>query len=250
MLRTGCRWLVAAGCMMCLEGTVMGQDTDSRLKAQHVETSAPVAFDYWEYLPDGYAEDAQKRWPLLLFLHGAGERGNDLKLVLRHGPPKRVLEGAKFPFVIVAPQCPAGKWWEPVSLDAFLNAVLQKYRIDADRVYVTGLSMGGYGTWSLIAYAPQRFAAAAPICGGGLPFLVRNAKNVPVWVFHGAKDGVVPIEESERLVRALKRAGGTVRFTVYPDAGHDSWTATYENDELYRWLLSHRRGQPAADAAQ
>lgn len=122
---------------------------------------------------------------------------------------------------------------------ALLDEVTAAYRADTDRIYVTGLSMGGFGTWSLgIAY-PDRFAALAPICGGNNPQQVSLLKQVPVWVFHGAKDTVVPLSQSEAMVEALREAGGDVKLTVYPEAGHDSWTETYNNDELYEWLLQH-----------
>ena len=110
-----------------------------------------------------------------------------------------------------------------------------------DRIYVTGLSMGGFGTWSLQAYSPKRFAAIAPICGGGEPIIVKLIPHVATWVFHGAKDPVVPVARSEEMVKALKATGGTVKFTVYPDAYHDSWTATYNDPKLYEWLLEQKR---------
>ncbi len=128
------------------------------------------------------------------------------------------------------------------SLAALLDDVCRRYAVDEGRLYVTGLSMGGYGTWSLAARQPDRFAAIAPICGGGDPQAAAGFAQVPAWVFHGAKDNVVPLERSEEMVQALRDAGAEVRFTVYPDADHDSWTETYANPELYEWLLSHDRG--------
>ncbi|MEW6302448.1 MAG: prolyl oligopeptidase family serine peptidase [Verrucomicrobiota bacterium] len=209
-----------------------------------------VEFQYLEFLPQGYEPRGKKRWPLILFLHGAGERGDDVQKVSVHGPPKLVKTKPDLPFVIISPQCPAGKRWVKEDLLAFLDGILKQYRVDTNRVYLTGLSMGGYGTWSLGAAYPDRFAAIAPICGGGeiidvlLGSRERAAalKSLPVWAFHGAKDTTVPLEESERMVAALKRAGcKDVKLTVYPDAKHDSWTATYENPELFAWFLSHER---------
>jgi hypothetical protein len=127
------------------------------------------------------------------------------------------------------------------TLDALLDSVIGTYRIDEDRVVLTGLSMGGQGTWQLAAARPDRFAAIAPVCGRGNPEAAHRLRRVPAWVFHGAQDDVVPIGESERMVAALERCAGDVRFTVYPDAGHDAWTATYERADLWDWLLSHRR---------
>jgi len=201
-----------------------------------------VEIKYLLYLPDGYGK-GKKEWPLILFLHGAGERGDDLELVKRHGPPKLVERGEKLPFIIVSPQCPEGKLWtyETEVLNSLLDHVIARYRVDTHRIYLTGLSMGGYGTWALAVEHPERFAAVAPVCGGGVPYLAPRLKDVPVWVFHGARDTVVPVSLSEMMVDALKRSGCTVRFTVYPEAGHDAWTETYDNPELYEWFLEHHR---------
>lgn len=192
------------------------------------------------YLPTG-CRPGDRKWPLLLYLHGAGERGGDFELVKKHGPPKLIAAGRQFPFVVVAPQCPKEITWDIEMLVMLLDEVTATQPIDERRIYVTGLSMGGYGTWLLALHQPYRFAAIAPICGGGFPFLVDRIKHLPVWAFHGAKDDIVPLSESERMVTALQRAGADARLTVYPDAQHDAWTQTYENSELYDWLLSHQR---------
>ena len=199
---------------------------------------------FWLYLPPGYP--GRHSWPLILFLHGAGERGEDLDRVKIHGPPKRIdTEGIDFPFVIVSPQCPAEGWWSDDAqidrLDALLEQVVGRYEIDPQRLYVTGLSMGGYGTWALATHFPRRFAAIAPICGGGDPGAAGRLADLPVWVFHGAKDPVVPLENSQQMVDALQTVGGSVTFTVYPEAGHDAWTESYENPALYEWFLRHRQ---------
>lgn len=203
-----------------------------------------VTLDYLLYLPPGYDDDPHKEWPLLLFLHGAGERGSDLELVKRHGPPKLIAEGEEFPFIVVSPQCPENSWWNfhVEGLGLLLDELENEYRVDKKRVYLTGLSMGGYGSWHLAALNPERFAAVVPICGGGLhyfgfPKRVQVLKDVPVWVFHGAQDEVVPLKESEILVEELRKVGGNVSFTVYEEAGHDAWTETYSNPQLYAWLL-------------
>lgn len=214
-----------------------GQQQHQRLQQQ-----VAVTMDYLVYLPADYEQ--RDAWPLLLFLHGAGERGNDLNLVQRHGPPRLIREGRDFPFVVVSPQCPAGRWWEPFELAALVDAIVQQHRIDESRMYVTGLSMGGFGTWALAAHQPQRFAAIAPICGGGEPIVARLVASTPAWVFHGAKDPIVPLERSRQMVQAMENAGGQVRFTIYPDAGHDAWTETYANPELYEWLLQQQRTPP------
>ncbi len=207
--------------------------------AQELNRDLKVRLHYLLYLPKDYA--SKKVWPLVLFLHGAGERGDNLDMVKKHGPPKLVAQGKEFPFVLVSPQCPAGRWWEPTELSALLDEIVEKQKIDKDRVYVTGLSMGGFGTWSLAAHSPKRFAAIVPICGGGEPITTMLLPKVPAWVFHGGKDPVVPVARGEAMVNALKAAGGTVKFTVYPNAGHDSWTEAYNDPKLYEWLLEQKR---------
>ena len=199
-----------------------------------------VAGEYLLYLPQNY-ETSKDKWPLMLFLHGAGERGDDLEKVKVHGPPKLVANGKEFPFVLVSPQCPEGMWWSTDVLDALLIEITENYNIDENRIYVTGLSMGGFGTWALAEKYPHRFAAIAPVCGGGDPAAVPTFSHLPVWVFHGAKDNVVPIDRSEAMVNELKKNGADVQFTVYPEAGHDSWTETYDNPALYEWFLKQRR---------
>lgn len=201
-----------------------------------------VELAYLLYLPKGCRAGAKRRFPLLLFLHGAGERGNDLEKVKVHGPPRVIeREGRKFPFIVVAPQCPKGDAWRPESLLALLDSVGATYPVDPARIYVTGLSMGGAGTWALAASCPERFAAIAPICGPFVWLPYDRLRTLPVWCFHGAMDSVVSVDDSLRMVRRLRAAGADVRFTIYPDADHDSWTATYANPELYKWFLQHRR---------
>ncbi|HEV2131679.1 MAG TPA: prolyl oligopeptidase family serine peptidase, partial [Longimicrobiaceae bacterium] len=200
---------------------------------------------YLLFLPAGYAGSRGERWPLILFLHGAGERGDDLEKVMIHGPPKLVAERPDFPFIVVSPQVPEDRIWSVSFLDALLEEVTERYRVDPDRIYVTGLSMGGYGTWHLAMEYPHRFAAIAPISGGGTITGACTLRHLPIWAFHGAQDEIVPPSRSEELVERLRRCEGNVRFTLYPDAGHDAWTRTYENPELYEWFLRHRRGAPA-----
>ena len=201
-----------------------------------------VECKYLLYLPEAYSHSGDG-WPMMLFLHGAGERGDDLEKVKVHGPPKIVEGKNDFPFIVVSPQCPLDSWW-PKEVEMLINLVdeiVRLYNVDEERIYLTGLSMGGYGTWSLASEYPDRFAAIAPICGGGEPFFGYKLKDMPVWAFHGAKDPVVPLSKSEKMVKAIKAAGGDAKLTVYPDAGHDSWTETYENQELYDWFLKHKR---------
>lgn len=201
------------------------------------------SLSYLLHLPSDYAKSRRKRWPLLLFLHGSGERGSDIKKVKVHGPPKLIEQGKDFPFIVVSPQCPDGRWWDVDVLSALLDSVSKTHRVDKDRIYCTGLSMGGFGTWSLAQAFPDRFAAIAPICGGGDPKQVASLGQLPIWVFHGGKDPVVSVERANDMVNALKAIGSNVKLTVYPEAGHDSWTVTYDNPELYDWLLAQKRAR-------
>lgn len=200
------------------------------------EIKVTVSANYLLYLPKDYSENNES-FPLVLFLHGAGERGNDLEKVKVHGLPRLINEGKEFPFIVVSPQCPEDMFWSTDVLSALLDEIEANYRVDKNRIYVTGLSMGGNGTWSLALAEPNRFAAIAPVCGWSVPSVACTIKHLPIWVFHGAKDDVVPISASEIMVERLKSCDGNVKFTVYPEANHDSWTETYNNEELYKWFL-------------
>ncbi|MCX7009947.1 MAG: prolyl oligopeptidase family serine peptidase [Kiritimatiellaeota bacterium] len=237
---------LAAGC------ATAGGKVETR-PGQHAETfsaniklKTKIELKYLLYLPEDYAQ-SKKKWPLILFLHGAGERGDDVQVVAKHGPPKLVAAGKQLPFIIVSPQCPQRDWWsndlQIAALDGLLKEIVSNYRVDTDRLYLTGLSMGGFGSWKLATEYPTRFAAVAPICGKGDPTKAKLIKDLPIWVFHGAKDPVVPIANSKDMVDALKQCGSDVKFTIYPDAQHDSWTETYNNPELYTWFLQHKRGE-------
>jgi predicted peptidase len=204
----------------------------------HREISQVYDVNYLLYLPEDYFQ-ASKKWPLVLFLHGSGERGTDINIVKRNGPPMLVEEGYKFPFILITPQCPERTSWDNKLLLSLLEDIELKYNVDKDRIYLTGLSMGGSGTWSFAIEYPKIFAAIVPISGGGEPDDVCALKDVPVWVFHGEKDDVVPIKEDSDMVDALRQCGGNVKFTIYPQVGHGAWVEAYNNPELYNWLLSH-----------
>ncbi len=192
---------------------------------------------------------------MILFLHGAGERGTDVSKVKTHGPPKLLKDGkTDLPlkdFIVISPQCALGRWWQPYEVLALLDHMLKELKhADAGRVYLTGISMGGFGTWEIATIASDRFAAIAPICGGGNPLLAPSLRKMPTWAFHGDKDKLVPVERSIEMVEALKKAGNDARLTRYPDAGHDSWTESYNNPELYEWFLQHTRtSAPATNRA-
>lgn len=202
-----------------------------------------LRFNYLLYQPEEYK--ARQDWPLVLFLHGAGERGDNLKLLTLHGLPKLVAAGQQFPFLIASPQCSEASWWpwEVERLKVFLDHLCEQYAVDRSRIYLTGLSMGGFGSWHLALRYPALFAAIAPICGGGeaLPRLAERLIDLPVWAFHGDADELIPLAESERMVAAVNTAGGNARLTVYPGVGHNSWDQAYGEAELYTWFLAQRR---------
>jgi sugar lactone lactonase YvrE/predicted esterase len=221
------------------------------LRRQTAESAAVpgvYAFQYLLYLPAGYDATAPTGWPLIVFLHGSGERGTNVEAVAVNGPPLLVEQGRDFPGVVVSPQC-SESWWNAAALEAFIRDLGTRYRIDPDRVYVTGLSMGGYATWDLAARNPGMYAAAAPICGGGTPSLAPRLRDLPLWAFHGARDATVPVARTLEMIDAIRQAGGDPRVTIYPDLGHDSWTVTYALDELYAWLFAQGRGRPPGPVA-
>ncbi len=206
-------------------------------------------------LPENYSPD--KKYPLILFLHGAGERGTDNESQLIH--IRKVVENEefrqKYPCFVLAPQCPENMRWvevdwslpshtipkEPsVPLHAtmlLLDSLIRVYSIDTSRLYVTGLSMGGFGTWDVIARYPHKFAAAVPICGGADLNTAKKIAHMPIWVFHGAKDRVVSVERSRKMVRELKKYGGTPLYTEYPNVGHGAWIPAYKNPKLFEWMF-------------
>ncbi|PHQ36204.1 carboxylesterase family protein [Rhodopirellula bahusiensis] len=228
-----------------------GEQTENFFSIPQPAEGRPEKLPYLLYTPSDYV--AGQGAPMLLFLHGLGESGDgNFKQIAVHGPPKRVAkEGKEFPFVIVSPQSPhPGKErelvvasWKVDELMALLDHVEEHLTIDTSRVYVSGLSMGGFGTWRLAATHPERFAAAVPVCGGGKTEWADELAKLPIWAFHGGKDTVVETRESEEMVAAIQRAGGDVKLTIYPEAGHDSWTATYANPEVYAWLMRHQLQQ-------
>jgi predicted peptidase len=208
-------------------------------EAREFRTAGLDGYRYLLYLPRGYGEDAARRWPLVLFLHGAGERGTNLDDVKRHGLARVLEEGLDLPAIAVSPQCLPDARWSSRTLSALLDEIERTHAVDLDRVYLTGLSMGGFGVWALAIAEPHRFAALVPVCGGGDPAAVCRIQHLPVWTFHGEQDEVVPVARTREMVDALAACGGNVRLTIYPDLAHDSWTDTYANPKLYTWLLSH-----------
>ena len=186
--------------------------------------------------------DPLKKYPVLLYLHGAGTRGNDINKLYTNPFFQLIETHHDLPFVIVAPLCEENTWfdiWKHLKL--FVNEIAALPFADRERIYVIGASMGGYATWQLAMSMPDQFAAIVPICGGGMYWNAARLVNVPVWAFHGAKDPTVRLEESLKMVEAVKRCGGEAKLTVYPENSHDAWSDTYRNPEVFAWLLKHKK---------
>ena len=209
--------------------------------AQQTAETFVIKTDYLLALPDGYNSDTTQRWPLVIFLHGSGESGHDVEKVKAHGPPKLVAAGKKFPFILVSPQAQRPPGWEADNLYRLLTDIKSRYRVDNDRVYLTGLSMGGFGTWALALRHPDAFAAIIPICGDKETTEAWKLRHIPIWCFHGALDHNVPVRLDSQMISAAGRYNPNVKFTVYPDLEHNSWERTYNNDSVYQWMLAQKK---------
>ena len=217
--------------------------------AQHFSTTLPdgkkESLGYWLYFPKPSEADAKAKLPMVLFLHGSGERGTNLDLVKKHGPPSILGKNKDMDGCLIAsPQCPDKQWWDAKVLKLLCDDLVHRYPVDKDRIYLTGLSMGGFATWTMLAQYPRYWAAAVPICGGGEPQSAEKFKTVPIWAFHGAKDPAVPVKASQEMIAALEKAGGKPKFTIYPNEEHQSWIPAYNDPELWTWLLSQKRSAP------
>jgi predicted esterase len=210
----------------------------------------PLKYPYLTWMPKGAAETTEKKFPAILFLHGSGERGRDLSSVEGAGPRGFAKTHPDFPFIVISPLCPNGDWWNAIYLDDLVAEVMAKYPIDPDRLYITGLSMGGFGTWDQIQLHPDRYAAAASLCAGGDTERVGALGDLPIWIFHGGKDANVSPVYAFQYVEGLRKINGRVRFTFYPELGHNIWTTTYSNERLYQWMLEQKRGDPKEPKSQ
>lgn len=213
----------------------------------HRERTAQTNFgplSYLLYQPPGFAEEPR---PLVMFLHGVGERGSDLGRVATHGIPALIERGKNFPFLAVSPQCPAEFYWGELTeaLLELLSLLDPALNVDRSRVYLAGISMGGFGAFKLAAHAPDVFAALVSVCGGGEEVWAAALAGLPTWIFHGQRDEVVPVASSQRMFAALEAEGAPVRLTLYDDLAHDCWERAFQSPELFDWLLAQRRSDAA-----
>lgn len=200
-----------------------------------------VHYEYLTYLPQNYDSTRHTQYPLLIYLHGSSVKGNDLNKVRRYGLPYFLDRGKKLDYLVVAPQCPWGKRWSSENwLDSMLEELDVKYQIDKDRIYLTGISLGGFGTWELANLYPNTFAAIAPVCGGGKPEYADHIYHLPTWVFHGVQDKLVSVFRADQMVDELKKYDACVKYTRYRNKGHNLHRV-FDNDELYQWFSQFTR---------
>lgn len=198
---------------------------------------------YYIYEPKSKCNE---KLPLIIFLHGAGERGNsttDLEKVKVHGLPRYISEGTEYPAIVLAPQCPEGRVLNNLifALKELIDSVIDNYNVDTNRVSITGISMGGFGTWEMGVSYPELFSAIAPVCGGGLSWRCETLKNIPIWAFHGDMDDIVPLKNSIEMVDAVNKVGGNARLTIFHNVAHNSWEEAYTSSNVVEWLISQKR---------
>lgn len=217
--------------------------SQSQLIEDELKTVSIEQLRYYLYFPKDYDESREEKFPLLLFLHGGGESGGTLSDLNKGGPPKLIVEGKQFPFLILAPQNPHVKqWWNTRAVMQLLDSVVADNNVDVNRIYLTGLSRGGAAAWELAVQYPKKFAAMAVVCGmTPLPYASWIDKNMPIWVFHGEEDKSIPVSESIEMVARLKAMGYTVKFTKYEGVGHNAWDKAYTTPELYDWFVQQKR---------
>jgi len=240
-------WLALCGVAListgCRQTPLTRVIKEKRVQGWKVPREPMTQMNYLVQLPRGYDENTNRFWPLVLYLHGIGERGDNLDKVLRFGPAKLIAAGKDLPCIVVSPQIPDNYFTfrESSALLALIDEVIARYRVDARRVHVTGNSMGGYGAVLLAAREPERFASLVPICGGVDYLDSVRLRRVPIWAFHGEKDPIIPVEESRRLVRLVKEIGGNARLTIYPDLEHNCWDRAYSDPALWEWMLAQKK---------
>lgn len=228
--------IIFSAMAMLFFGIANAQEVKAEYK-QEVKTSLQVS-----YILD-YPKDAKTEVPLIVFLHGSGERGNDLELVKRNGP-LQYKHLIKEQVAILAPQCPEGQWWDTEEIYHLIKEIQKKYKIDANRIYLTGLSMGGWGAWKLANEHPELFSALAPVCAPSdrwMKATIHRYKGLPIRIYHGGNDDVVSPMASIDMYQALKRENIDTKLIIFPDDNHNSWDSTYSNPEFYEWILSKKK---------
>ncbi len=253
------RLIASILCFGTLSATLCAETAEEQTTSETFKTVSGETLCYRMYLPKNIP--ANTKLPLVLFLHGAGERGSNNISQLKHGvlPLIRYGKVTNDPAILLVPQCPADMQWvnvpwnapshtmpkqpsQPLKLAlALVREKMAALPIDPTRVYVTGISMGGYGTWDAIQREPTLFAAAMPLCGGGDTACAPILKNIPIWTFHGDKDGAVPVIRARNMTQAIRACGGNIRYREYAGAGHDVWTRTYADDSVLAWFFAQRR---------
>ncbi len=222
-----------------------GNEGDSPMFVRPGFTGCPKSGQSPASAPAAKIGTVPRQWPLVVFLHGSGERGQDLERVRRTGLPSEIEKGNYADqFILASPQCPEDSGWRPNLVILLIEHVCENFAVDRDRIYLSGYSMGAAGTWETACQYPDRFAAIAPLAGGGDVHQAERLKDVPIWAFQGAKDDKSRLSASQAMVDAVKKCGGHVEFTVYPEEGHGICETTYQNPKLYEWLLAQRRHKP------
>ena len=230
-------------CCILLLLQMTGCSSQSKLISDSMLAVTEEKLDYFLYYPEGYEDNTDETFGLLLFLHGGGEAGGGLDDLAKNGPPKMLIDGTQFPFLVLVPQNPHKKmWWNTHAVIELLDKVVTESKVDESRIYLSGLSRGGGAAWELVTQYPKKFAALAVVCGmTPLPYAHWVDKKLPIWVFHGAKDEIIPVSESDEMVKTLKDSGYTVKYTRYDNLGHNVWDKAYQNPELYDWLAAQSR---------
>ena len=242
--------VMIAAAVACVLLPAQAQQGISAAKPFTKRVSTTLSGRYVVVTPQTYKTQRDQLWPMIVYLHGGGQGGPDLSNVMQHALPKIALEDPDFPFVLLVPQIAEGKTWEAGAVLALVKRVASSYRVDARRIYATGISSGGYGSWDLAVRYPEWFAAVAPIAGGGNTLELKMAegarleplRSIGIWAFHGENDTAVDASESERMVNEFQRLGATdARVTIYPGGPHDIWDRAYRDPALYAWFLQHTR---------
>jgi len=246
--------MICCGLVLCDECFSGQEKPTTASEPSYVEVIDVRGYKALVLMPVSSSEAVNGNYPMILFLHGIGESGNDLNNLKRNGFPRNLEGDQQFPFIFVMPQCPASTEWYYTNADnvtamrTFLDDIIARFPVDTNRIYITGLSMGGIGSWYFAIKLPTRFAALVPVAFRGDGWSPAPAANIPVWAFHGALDGVIPFAKAQELVNQFIAVGGSIRFTVYPSGGHNAstWTVTYNNSDGYDWMLRKKKVAPAS----